>query len=138
MLAISIVSLLDAGYLTVKHFENQAPNCSVIQGCDKVTTSEYSMVLGIPTAFVGALYYLIVFSILILFLIKKHRRYFVTAVLAGIPAAMMAVWLLYLQGFVIGAFCEYCLVIDGGSLVFLWLGLYEFRVDKRMRAVTVD
>src|SRR4051812_8879211 len=77
VLALVIVALLgfaDAAYLTVEHYQNIIPPCSITGGCEKVLTSPYSTVLGIPVSLVGSIYYLLVLVGLAAYLEGKYER----------------------------------------------------------------
>lgn len=108
-LLISLIGLSDAIYLTVHHLTGQSLRCTVTSGCDEVLQSSYASLGGIPLAAFGALAYFTVFSLstLALFGYKAARN-----LLAVVVAVMLAttLWLLYLQAFVIGHYCQYCLL----------------------------
>lgn len=107
---LALIGFGDAAYLTVKHFLGAPVTCSILQGCDKVLTSQYAVIFGLPVALLGALYY---FSILILsgyclFSGKGSIMRFVSRFVAlGFIASL---WFVYLQVFVINDLCEYCLL----------------------------
>jgi uncharacterized membrane protein len=105
--AVALVGLIDSAYLTVMHGE-KVP-CSLVEGCDKVLTSEYSEIFGVPTALFGVAAYFAAFALAILAAFGNGRMW----TLFGVQSSVMlvaAVWLVYLQAFVIGAFCQFCLL----------------------------
>lgn len=108
-LLVSLIGLSDAIYLTVHHLTGQSLRCTVTSGCDEVLNSSYAAISGIPLAAFGALAYFTVFSLstLALFGYKFARN--LLAVVVAIMLAM-TLWLLYLQAFVIGHYCQYCLL----------------------------
>ena len=106
----ALVGLTDAVYLTVEHLSGQSVRCMVVSGCDEVLQSSYATVAGgVPVAAVGAAAYFTVFSLATLaaFGYDGARR-----LLAPLVAVMFlaTLWFLYLQAFVIKAFCTYCLI----------------------------
>lgn len=108
--AVALVGVLDAAYLTAEHLSGKSVRCMVVSGCDEVLQSSYATVAGgVPVAAVGALAYFTVFSLATLaaFGYGGARR-----LLAPLVALMFlaTLWFLYLQAFVIRAFCFYCLV----------------------------
>lgn len=106
---VALVGLADAIYLTVKHFTGEKVPCSLVEGCEQVLTSSYAEIAGIPLAIFGATAYFIVFSLAILAAFGNR----LTWTLFGVQVSIMAifsVWLVYLQGFVIQAFCQFCLI----------------------------
>ena len=44
-------------YLTLAHYRGYVTPCYVLQGCETVQTSRYAVVLGIPVALLGVLYF---------------------------------------------------------------------------------
>jgi uncharacterized membrane protein len=107
---LALVGLLDAVYLTVEHLSGRSVRCVVVSGCDEVLSSRYATLPGdVPLAALGALAYFTVFSLATLaaFGYPKART-----LLAPLVALMFAgtLWLLYLQAFVLRAFCTYCLI----------------------------
>ena len=60
VLALSFVGYLDSLYLTIAHYLDFTPRCSVIRGCETVLTGRFSSFFGIPTSAFGMVFYLIV------------------------------------------------------------------------------
>jgi uncharacterized membrane protein len=106
---VALVGVLDSIYLTVEHLSGRSVRCVVVSGCDAVLSSGYATVGGnVPLAAVGALAYFLVFSLATL----AAFGYRVRGALAALVALMFAftLWLLYVQAFVLRAFCTYCLL----------------------------
>ena len=61
-LGLSLIGVLDSFYLTLTKLQRSEAVCSILEGCDVVLNSSYSMVGPIPLAAFGLLYYLFVFS----------------------------------------------------------------------------
>lgn len=111
----SFAGFLDASYLTAKKVQGGSINCFVFSGCDAVSNSSYSTIFGLPLALYGAVFYLAVFILSVLFLERRsHKAALAVAGLSGIGVITSA-YLLYLQGFVIGSFCSYCVLSAGFS-----------------------
>lgn len=107
--AIALIGLADAGYLTVQHYTAAPVPCSIVAGCETVLSSSYATLGGIPLGVFGVIAYLTAFVLSLLTIAGKTKAWF----LFGIETILMALftlWLLYLQGFVIGAFCQFCLL----------------------------
>ncbi|MDQ3908257.1 MAG: vitamin K epoxide reductase family protein, partial [Acidobacteriota bacterium] len=106
---LALVGLADAVYLTVEHMTGASLQCSVIHGCAEVLGSRYATVGPVPLAAFGAAAYFTVFSLATLaaFGYAGARKF-----LAPLVALMFlfTLWLIYLQAFVIGHFCQYCLL----------------------------
>ena len=117
---IALVGLTDATYLTVAHLTGDDAVCGSSAGCSAVLGSVYASVAGIPTAAFGALAYFVVFSASVLAAFDYARA---RTLLALVVAAMFAVTLglLYVQAFVLHAFCPFCLL--SAALTFLLAGI---------------
>ncbi len=107
---VALVGVLDASYLTAEHLSGNSVRCMVVTGCDEVLQSSYATLPGgVPVAALGAVAYFTVFSLATLsaFGYAGARR-----LLAPLVAVMFlaTLWFLYLQAFVIRAFCVYCLL----------------------------
>ena len=127
--AVAIVSLLglaDATYLTIEHVTGQSVRCTIIAGCSEVLSSKYAVVGGFPLAMIGAAAYFSVFSLATL---AAFGYRFATTLLNLSVAAMLLVslWLVYLQAFVIGSFCQYCLFSAAITLILAVLLLIRRR-----------
>lgn len=112
---VALAGLGDAVYLTVKHFLDEKVPCSLIAGCEQVLTSQYAEIFGIPTAAFGAIAYFAVFSLAILAAFGNRRMWFLCG-LATVLMMIFTLWLLYLQAFVINAFCQFCLLSAATTL----------------------
>ncbi len=115
----SLIGLIDSAYLTSKHFSGAAVPCNLITGCETVLTSTYAEFYGIPTALFGALAYFAAFSLALLVWFGNEKLWKLYGALAALMF-LFSIWLIYLQAFVIGAFCQYCL-ISAVTSTFLFL-----------------
>jgi uncharacterized membrane protein len=108
--AVALVGLVDSVYLTVEHLSGRSVRCVVVSGCDAVLSSSYATIGDtIPLAAAGAAAYFAAFSLATLAAFGYRG---VRAPLKILVALMLAstLWLLYVQAFVLRAFCTYCLI----------------------------
>ncbi len=127
---VALIGLADAVYLTVKHLTDEPVPCSIISGCETVLTSKYAEIGGIPLAAFGALAYFIAFSLGVLAAYGNRTMW----MLFGIQVILMAAfttWLLYLQAYVIGAFCQFCLI--SAATTFTMLVIFVISKAARFR-----
>lgn len=93
-------------------------------GCYIVSQSEYAQTIGINNCYFG----LIAFSVLIILTIchiLKPKKYKKQLILIGlITGSVFAVYFIYLQFIVIQACCQYCMVVDMGTLLGLVIALF--------------
>jgi len=117
---ISLAGLADAAYLAVTHLTGDDLVCGSPGGCSAVLGSVYASVAGIPTAAFGALAYFVAFSsaTLAVFGYARARTLLMLVVMAMFGATL---WLLYVQAFILHAFCPFCLL--SAALTFLLAGI---------------
>ncbi len=120
MAVVALAGLADATFLTVAHLSGDDAVCGSAVGCSTVLGSAYAAVKGIPTAAFGAVAYFTVFSLAILgaFGSAWVRKFLVLVVALMFLASC---YFLYLQSFVIHAFCPYCML--SAALTFFLAGL---------------
>lgn len=110
IIVLSFIGLLDATYLTVSHYSGAQLSCSLTTGCNTVTTSVYSEILGFPVALLGLIFYFtVLFASLLYFDLKKPTLLKIIAPLAA-AAFLSSVYFMYIQFFVLKALCQYCIL----------------------------
>lgn len=108
-LIIALLGFADATYLTVEHYLGAVPPCSITAGCEAVLTSSYASILGVPVSLLGALFYLAVLVGAFAYLENKHEKLLRYALALTIIGFIMSLWFVYVQVFIIGSYCIYCL-----------------------------
>jgi uncharacterized membrane protein len=126
---LSLCGLADAIYLTIEHITGQSVRCTIIAGCSEVLSSSYAVVAGFPLASIGALAYFSVFSlaILALFGYRIAGQLLLPLVFA---MCLVSLWLIYLQAFVIHAFCQFCLISAAVTFALTVLALMLWRIKQ--------
>ncbi|MDO8430119.1 MAG: vitamin K epoxide reductase family protein [bacterium] len=134
MLAASFIGFLDASYLTAAHYFNFSLPCSILSGCDLVITSEYSKILGIPVALLGAIYYSFIFFASIAYLDAGNSFIIKLVAYATILGFLASLWFVYVQLFILNALCLYCIISAITSTALFILGM-RFLAEKRITVV---
>jgi uncharacterized membrane protein len=119
--AVALVGVADAVYLTLHHLTAEPVPCGITGGCETVLTSSYAEIGGIPLAAFGAAAYFAAFSLALLAAFGNRM----TWILFGVQVVLMSVftgYLLYLQAYIIGAFCQFCLL--SAATTFTMLGIF--------------
>jgi uncharacterized membrane protein len=106
---LSLVGLADSIYLTVKHLTGQTVQCTISTGCDEVLSSPYATLFGYPLAAFGALAYFTAFSLATLALYGSRPARTLLIIVVSVMT-LMTLHLLYVQAFVLGKYCEFCLL----------------------------
>ena len=115
-----LFGLADATYLTILALTGETAACGGQAGCQEVLGSVYAKVAGIPVAGFGVAGYFAAFSCAIFAAsdYARARKFF--ALTVGVLFAS-TLWLLYVQAFLLHAFCRYCLF--SAAVCFLLMGL---------------
>ena len=116
MACLALVGLADAIYLTVQHVTGQSVRCTIVSGCSEVLSSSYATFNGIPLALIGAIAYFIVFSLATLAAFGYPLVGKLLLIVIGLMF-LTSLWLIYLQAFVIGQFCQFCLLSAAVTMV---------------------
>ena len=125
---LALVGVAETVYLTALHLAGAHVVCLAAANCSQVLSSPYASVNGFPLAAIGALGYFTVFSLSILALYRYGRAAMFLA-LTIVAMFLATLWLLYVQAFVLKAFCDYCLF--SAAIVFLLTGLLIATPPKR-------
>lgn len=129
---LALVGLADSVYLTLHHLTGKDVDCLASGGCETVLTSGYAAIGKLPLAGLGALAYFTLFSLAIL---GAFERNWVTPLYLALVGAMLAAacFLLYVQAFVLHAFCDFCLLSAGLTVLLSILGIALFSKTKGAR-----
>lgn len=100
------------------------------ESCEDVQSSKYSSLFGIQNHYYGIVMF--AFMIFITFsYIKKPRTYKKYIINLGVVVgAVIAIYFLYLQQFVLNVYCKYCLVVDISMILALILVIFRRRRKK--------
>ena len=110
-LAVALLALAGAGvagYLTWAHYESRTLLCFSGGGCETVQHSSYSELAGVPVALLGLVAYAVLFASALL----RGLWPAATAAAVALGGVAFAGWLVYVQGAVLHAWCNWCLTSD--------------------------
>jgi uncharacterized membrane protein len=116
-MALAVLGLGIAAYLTYVHYSGAQVACTAGQSCVKVQTSQWSELAGVPVALIGLVGYLSILASLLA--PDREESRLVTLGLTMIGFGFSA-YLTYRELFSIHAICEWCVssaVIMTGLLV---------------------
>lgn len=123
--AVASFGLLDAVLLTQQHYSGKLLPCNITSGCETVLNSKYSEFLGVPIALFGVAFYLVVL-LMALYTIQLGAKaiWLRRAILAaGTVGFVSSAVLVYIQGAVLQAWCQYCLLSALSSTVIFILSI---------------
>ena len=128
-LILFIISLISSTILAIQDSGNDQ-FCDPGEGCSIIKNSEYSSTFGIKNSYFGVIIFLLL-SILTVAQIKYPRTIRGQLINWGIfLGSATAIYFIYLQKFVIKAYCKYCLTIDIRMLVALLVLIISWRKGK--------
>jgi uncharacterized membrane protein len=110
--ALDVVGLLVSGYLSVVELGGGVPVCGPIKGCEEVARSEYAWIGPVPVAVFG-----VILSLALLSLALAWWKSDIYGLLLGhyalsLVGVVFDAYFLYLQVFVIGAVCIWCVTYE--------------------------
>ncbi len=116
---LALVGFSDAVYLTIKHFYQADAGCLLSEGCDAVLKSEFSSFMGIPLAYMGLVYYLLIVIGITAYHQTRKSDILKGLFLLNLSGFAFSLWLVYLQAFVLNSYCTWCLISAGVTTLLL-------------------
>ncbi len=129
---LCLLGIIDTLYLTETHLRRAALVCGAVSGlskCNIVATSAYSVIYGIPVAILGLLFYVAVLTGTAYYSYGRNKlilRWLLFFVGAGI---LFSFYLLYVQAFILKAFCQYCIASDLLTALILIIFIILYKRD---------
>jgi uncharacterized membrane protein/thiol-disulfide isomerase/thioredoxin len=124
---LSLVGIAVAGYLAYVETAQVEAVCGPVGDCNTVQQSEYARLFGVlPIGILGLAGYI---AILVAWLLGRHgpKRFLPTASLAlvgmSLFGVLFSIYLTFLEPFVIGATCAWCLTSAVIITLLFWLSL---------------
>jgi uncharacterized membrane protein len=103
-IVLAVVGLGVAAYLTYVHYEGLEPVCGLGGDCEKVQTSEWADLAGIPVALLGLIGYATI--LVSLFIDGEEGR--IAAAVLSLAGFGFSAYLTYRELFSIDAICPWC------------------------------
>ena len=133
-LILGFLGFFVATYLTILHYKNIIPPCSITTGCETVLNSKYAVIFGVPVSLLGSLFYLTIIILCVLLLTHYKQVFLKLFYIATVLGFIFSITLIGIQAFLIHAFCQYCLTSEAISTGILMLAYLKFRKDKQKEA----
>ena len=129
---ITVLCLADSIIIEIQKSANNGnqPNfCSIVDknsNCLDVQNSQYGKIFGFDNAIYGIIgFALLLISSLLYITISSRISGFMTAA-GGTIAGIMGIWFIYVQSFILKAFCSLCMIVDILSIILLIPSIYLF------------
>jgi len=124
ILLLVIISLIASLILSFTPIPN---SCSILGGCDIVHNCCYNYTFGIQNSYYGIVIFTVL-SVLVYSQIKRHTNKKRNIIhLAIILGSIVSLYFIYLQQFVIKAYCQYCLITDFSILIMLGIIIIKWK-----------
>ncbi len=124
LLVFAVVGLGWASYLTYVHYSGATPVCSIKGNpCSQVQKSQYSELLGVPVALIGAIGYLLILCSLLAREGEKARFVTMGLTLGGFG---FSAYLTYREVFTLQKICEDCVASAVIMTIMMCLALWRF------------
>jgi uncharacterized membrane protein len=123
LLVLTVIGIGLASYLTYIHYADIKPLCGRGGGtCEKVQTSQYSKLAGVPVALMGLIGYV---AILLTLLVPEEERSRFATVAIALGGFGFSAYLTYREVFTLKEICEYC--VSSAVLMTVILGFATSR-----------
>jgi uncharacterized membrane protein len=123
MIALTLVGLGVASYLTYVHYSGIKVACTAGESCTKVQTSQYSKLAGVPVALIGLIGYVAILASLLV--PEREETRLATAAMTVVGFGFSA----YLTGrelWSIHAICEWCVSSAIIMTILMCLSIWRF------------
>jgi uncharacterized membrane protein len=108
MCAAAGIAAAIAAYLAWSKVADSPTICGPLAGCATVASSPWSEVFGIPVAVFGTAASTLTLGASALWWRRADRRALLAAYVLGLASLPVLAWLVWLELFVIGAVCDWC------------------------------
>lgn len=130
--ALSTFGLVVAVYLSTVALTGNVPVCGPIEGCVEVATSAYAWIGPLPVAILGVLFSTVLLASVVGWWKTDDRRLLAAHYGLKLSGVTFEVYLLYLQLFVIGAICIWCVLYGMSMSVGLVITIAAWRRRDRV------
>ncbi|PIR88511.1 MAG: vitamin K epoxide reductase [Candidatus Harrisonbacteria bacterium CG10_big_fil_rev_8_21_14_0_10_44_23] len=134
-LLLAIVGFADAGYITASHYLAIPVSCTEGFDCEGVLSSSYANIGPVPLSVLGAVYYLFLIVLSVVYLDRRNWRIMRLGAWATIAGALFSLYLLYVQAAILFAFCLYCVISATTSLLLFGVGQFILHEKKDLMEV---
>lgn len=123
IIALALIGFTDSAFLLSKRLSGAPIPCFITSGCDAVSKSPHSVLFGVPLALWGVIFYLGIGLLALLYWDTKKGVFAKLLTVATTLGFLSSLYFIYVQKFLIGAFCIYCILSAIVSTVLFALGI---------------
>jgi len=127
ILVCSLIAIITSTYLLYSHYSDESSFCDISEGisCDIVNRSLYSEIFGIPISLLSLITFYFIAVIMISVLKKEkvlgldEKKIYNIIFWLMIFSSVFALYLVYIEAFVLYAVCPLCVLLDVIILIIL-------------------
>ena len=132
---LAFLGFADSAFLLAKRLSGGPIPCALgFTGCDEVSKSPYSVLFGIPLSAYGMVFYLAIGLLGVLYLDTKKVLVAQLLALGTVFGFILSLYFLYVQKFLIGTFCVYCIASAIIATILFGCGV---AVYQKLKTITV-
>jgi uncharacterized membrane protein len=129
---IAAIGTVISAYLTWVHYSGDLALCIGVGGCEAVQGSRFAVAAGVPVALVGLGGFAVILVLALLRLREEPPAWADTAIFGlGIAATLYVAYLTYIELFVLGAVCPWCVAVAICAVLVLALVSVELLGPRR-------
>lgn len=128
---LAVTGLAIATYLVITHYGDQPIVCTAVGDCERVNSSEYAVVAGLPVAVLGAIAYAVIALLVAIALRSSNATALIVAWAVALASSAFSAYLTYIEVYVIDAICVYC--VASASLMTAILALLTTALWRQSR-----
>lgn len=111
LLTISLISSI------ILSLDQNSSFCNIGGGCDIVKNSTYASTFGIKNYYYGIVVFTFLIIITLMHIHKKSDNKYRILALGLLTSSAIAIYFIFLQIFILKAFCSFCMVVDISILI---------------------
>lgn len=118
-IVLSLAGLINAGYLTYKHYQKKPLVCPINHDCNAVVESRWGNMLGVRNEVLGVLFYVAMLAGILIMILAPDiiPNLKVLLILGAGIGLVFSIVLTLIQKFAIKDYCFYCLISASISLL---------------------
>jgi len=124
--ASGFIGFIDAAYLSATRYLGGIPDCKIVSGCEDVLASSYATFLHLPVSTWGIIYYALILTLAALIQGNRPAKFIKLLIFCAVTGVVATLYFIYLQAFILNAWCIYCLA-SGVTSVLILLGSLKLK-----------
>lgn len=133
LIALALVGLGDALYLSYYQYLNLVPGCAILNGCEQVLSHPLSKFFNVPLGYLGVVYYGYLLGLAFLLAFEPRSAALQWGMLAYAAIGLLcSIAFEFIQVSIIGAVCMYCAISAVITLFVFIAAISHVRVMSRL------